>query len=338
MNFQKLQQFLTEKKQANFRYKQCLQAIFNPKVKGWNDVTVLAKDLRAELEHEVVFSEILSADLREAQDGSAKVLLDFSGDKVESVLMPANENKKYVVCLSSQVGCAMNCSFCATGALGFKRNLTAGEFAEQFLFWWRWVAENHPEISLSGAVVMGMGEPFANYENVADGLKFIIDGSEINPKHFSISTVGISEGIEKMSHDERLAGVNLAISLHSSDQAVREKIIPTAKTTKLAEIMYAIREFNKITGKKIFVEYLMLKNVNDSDEMAKKLVDLLRDPRKFHINLILYNPARGGYERSGFAQVENFRKILRERGFDCTRRRSWGEEIHGACGQLAGSV
>jgi len=337
MDFQKLKKFLTERGAMNFRHKQCTQALFNPKVRTWTDSTVLDKDLREELAREIVFSEILNFDLREARDGSAKVLLNFAGDNVESVLMPAGEGR-YVVCLSSQVGCAMNCSFCATGGLGFKRNLTAGEFAEQFLFWWRWVYDHKPTAHLTGAVVMGMGEPLANYENIADGLRFLIDGSGINAKHFSISTVGITEGIVNMAQDKRLAGVNLAISLHSADQAVREQIIPTARTTKLPDLMRALQEFYQKTEQKIFVEYLMLKNINDSAEMAKKLADLLKNPRRFHINLILYNPARGGYRRSDATQVSAFQEVLRERGFDCTRRHSWGEEIQGACGQLAGSV
>ncbi len=338
MNFQKLQKFLAEKGQAGFRYKQCAQAIFDPNIKSWEDVTVLSKDLRNQISAGISFSEIQDFNLQESEDGSAKVLLDFAGDKVESVLMPATGGERYVICLSSQVGCAMNCSFCATGGLGFKRNLTAGEFVEQFLFWQRWLHANHPEKRLSGAVVMGMGEPFANYENIADGLKFLADYSGINAKHFSISTVGIVEGIRKMSTDSRLQGVNLAFSLHSADQAIRERIIPTAEQNQLTDIMSALRDFQKQTGKKIFIEYLMLKGVNDSVNMAQKLGDLLKDPKNFHVNLILYNPARGGYQRSEHANALAFRDTLRRRGFDCTRRHSWGEDIQGACGQLAGNV
>jgi 23S rRNA (adenine2503-C2)-methyltransferase len=206
---------------------------------------------------------------------------------------------------------------------------------DQFLFWRRWLFLNKPEKRLTGAVIMGMGEPMMNYENVANGLRFLIDFTKTSAKHFAISTAGLLGGIKKMQADERLKGVRLALSLHAPNEELRKSLMPRAsQECRLSELIKTMKNFAHERGDQVMIEYLMLDNVNDTEELAKELVRLLGEQRLFHINLIRYNSAAGEFEQSDDERIIAFQKVLRTAGFDCTRRRSYGTDIKGACGQL----
>lgn len=332
-----IKKLMEEWGEKSFRVKQCWEAVLSGEYDDWGEVSNLSKGLREKLEWEVRFLEVEEKEVREAGDGSVKALLRMEdGMEVESVLMPAGE-RRYTVCLSSQVGCGMGCSFCATGKLGLKRNLMSEEIRDQFLFWQRWVKKNREGERVGGAVVMGMGEPMLNLENVGKALGELAEGLDMAKKHFAVSTAGVVPGIRKMLEIKDLEGVRLAVSLHSAEEELRRGLMPgVAGGWSLKELKEAMEEYVKARGEKVMIEYLMLRGVNDSLEQARKLTEYLGDPRKYHVNLLRYNSAEGGYRASEEGVIKEFQGVVRRRGFDCTRRKSWGVEVGGACGQLAG--
>lgn len=335
MDIKLLEKFLAENNEPGFRLKQCLEAYVSGNFSSWDEVMVLPEKLREKLKNKISFWNFSASEVRESKDGSFKAMMTLNDDeKIETVILPAEKNN-YTVCLSSQVGCAMGCKFCATGSMGFKRNLTVSEFIDQFFFWNNFLSKNKPDAKLAGGVVMGMGEPMLNYENIAEGFSFIIKNTKMSAGRFAISTVGISNGINKMKDDERLSGVNLALSLHASDQNIREKIMPKgAGMIHIEELIKVCLSFAKKRKQKVFIEYLALDNINDTEKDAKKLAELLRYPKYFHVNLIRYNETFRNFKSADEKTIEKFRNVLRRKGFDVTRRRSHGSDIAGACGQL----
>lgn len=334
MDFVKLKKILKEKKEPNFRFQQILKNFCDGKNNSWYDFTNLPINLRESLEKEIKYSEIQDSKVFQSKDGTFKAILKLlDGLEIETVLIPNNKSG-YTICLSSQIGCTLGCKFCATGKMGFKRSLTIAEAFEQFVFWSRFLFSTKNSSKITGAVWMGMGEPFLNYENIVEALVLILTGYKIHPKHFTISTAGIIEGIKKMQDDPRLKQVNLALSLHASNQEIREKIMPVAKKVVLKDLIEVVTNFAKKTNQKIFVEYLVLNGVNDNEKIAKELVQLLKNPNFFHINLLRYNFTSEDFLKSDETRIRNFQKILLQAGFDSTRRKSFGEDIDGACGQL----
>lgn len=272
-----------------------------------------------------------------AEDGTAKLLLRLAdGRSVESVLMPDFRADRAAGCLSSQVGCAMGCDFCATTKTGFERNLTAGEIVEQFLALRR-EAESVGR-KLQTVVFMGMGEPLLNLDAVLPAIRRIADNSlgALGWRQVTVSTVGIVPGIDALAATG--LNVQLAVSLHAPDDGTRARLLPMGKRFALAEILAAADRFQAKRGRPVTIQYCLLAGVNDSPEHAAKLAELLGS-RRMHVNLLRYNPTglslRGiAYEPSTNETADAFAAVLQAKGLVAHFRRSRGPDIDAACGQL----
>jgi len=272
-----------------------------------------------------------------AADGTVKVLVGFEGGgAAEAVLMPAYDGRRAAGCVSSQIGCAMGCDFCASAIGGLERNLSAGEIVEQFL-WLRQLAwEMHRR--LSTLVFMGMGEPMHNLDHVIAAIRRIAgpELGELGGRQITVSTVGIVPGIDALAEAD--LNVHLAVSLHAPDDDTRRQIIPAAKRYRVAEILDAVRRFQARTGRIPTIEYTLLAGVNDSDEQARLLATVLEGMR-VHVNVIPYNPTGLGvggrvYQRPTEHRTGSFVAILRSEGVAAHIRRPRGDDVNAACGQL----
>ncbi len=326
--------------EPKFRKKQVKQLVFCDLIENWSEATTMPESLRKTLDEKCPLK--IEAEIFESKDGqTAKALITLDdGLKIESVLMRHAERgegdaqrpgkKRNTICISSQVGCPLGCVFCATGQAGFKRNLTSWEIVEQVLFFARLLKKENQKVT--NIVFMGMGEPFLNYDNVLAAIKILNDkeGLNLGARHYSISTVGIPGGIQKLAQEK--LEVNLAISLHASNDALRSKIIPANKQYPIGEIFKAVDNYIKKTHRRVMLEYIMIKNVNDSEVCARELAKIAKRPICF-VNLISYNPT-GIFEASSEAQIKKFKKILEEQNVQVTRRWRFGSDIQAACGQL----
>lgn len=323
--------------EPKYRLNQATKSLFQDLIKNWQEAIGLPLALREKLDKE--FPIEIKAEVFTSKDKNTVKTLITLGDglEVETVLM-RHADKRNTVCVSSQVGCPMGCSFCATGKMGFKRNLEIWEILEQILFFARYLKLTTSEVvnfdkKITNVVFMGMGEPFLNYQNVMAAIKILNDknGFNLGARHISISTVGVVEGIERLA-DEDLQ-INLAISLHAPDNETRSKIMPANKNYPIENILKAVDAYIKKTNRQVMFEYLMLKGVNDSEEHAKSLAKLMKKPL-YMVNLIAYNPT-GIYDPSPASQIKKFKEILEHEGITVTQRHEFGQDIGGACGQLA---
>lgn len=331
MNLEKLEKIFAD--EPTYRVKQAREAVFSKLIENWDEATNLPGALREKLNEEcplkIDFKKFISDD-----GATIKFLITLTDDfKIESVLM--RHEDRNTVCVSSEVGCPLNCAFCATGKMGFKRNLLPGEIIEQVLCSARLLKKEKQKVD--SVVFMGMGEPFLNYENVLAAIKILNDkeGLGIGARHISISTAGVVEGIRKLSKESMQ--INLAISLHAPNDKMRNKIMPAGKKYSIKKIMAAVGEYLEATSRKIMFEYLMIKNFNDRPEHARELAALLSQlPRHLiFVNLILYNPT-GDFLPSKKEAIQKFKEILRRAGVSTTERYRFGRGVKGACGQLAG--
>lgn len=316
--------------EPKFRIKQAKDAIFKDLAEDWNSVFTFPKDLRDKLKKECPLS--INATTLTSNDGKTiKALIAFNdGLSVESVLM-RHEDGRNTVCVSSQIGCPLGCLFCATGKMGFKRNLESTEIVEQVLFFARLFKKENERIT--NVVVMGMGEPFLNYDNVLSAIRILNDheGFNLGARNFSISTAGIIEGINKLS--EEPLQINLAISLHAPDSELRSKIMPIDRQYSMDEVLTAVENYVKKTNRKVMFEYVLMEGVNDSEENAQELAFLMKKPL-YMVNLVSYNQT-GSFKPSPQNVITNFKKILEQNGVNVTQRFSFGSDIKAACGQLA---
>lgn len=327
MNLKNLDEIL--KGEPKYREKQVKKALFQDLIEDWSEVTNLPLKLREKLNKKCPFLTkgklFVSKDKR-----TLKAVLTLKDNlKIESVLMCHSDGRN-TVCVSSQVGCPLGCLFCATGKLGFKRNLETLEIVEQVLFFARYLRKKKERVS--NVVFMGMGEPFLNYDNVLGAIRILNDkeGFNLGARHISISTVGITEGIGKLAREG--SEVNLAISLHAPDDNLRSKIIPENKKYSIGKILAAVDDYIKKTRRRVMFEYIMIKGLNDSDECALKLAKLMKRPLCF-VNLISYNPT-GTFKPSSSQRIKRFREILEKEGVAVTQRYKFGGGIRAACGQL----
>lgn len=337
---QQLESMFTPK----FRAKQLFSWIYTKRVDDFEQMQNLPKDFRAELEQKFRLWPLKIAQKQISSDGTVKYLFELiDGHTIESVLLKMSDEEldddgevvasaNYTLCLSTQVGCKIGCAFCLTAKSGFVRNLTAGEIVAQAL-----IIEK--DISLApnksvNIVYMGMGEPLDNLEHLIGAIKIFSDtnGMSIHPKRQTVSTSGLTGKIEKLS--ELDLGVNLAISLHAVDDKIRDTLIPLNKAHNIESILSAVRKFPVNRRKKILFEYLLLGEINDDIESAKKLAKLLNgiDAK---VNLIPFN----SFENSGFKApknktVDEFKNFLQHKGIIATVRKSRGSDISAACGQL----
>ncbi len=333
-----------------FRAKQVYRHLYVNVVGSVDEMTDLPKALRERLAREAALFTLKHVGQQNGDDGlTRKALFAMAdGSPVEAVLMVYPD--RATVCVSSQSGCPMACTFCATGKLGFLHDLTSGQIIEQVM----WAARELRTIraekaamaadlpkALGNIVFMGMGEPFNNYGNWWASVERLHDpaGFNMGARSFTVSTVGLVPGILKLA-EEKLQ-VNLAISLHSPDDELRADMMPVNKRYPIRALIDAVRTYVAKTNRRVSFEYVLLQEKNDLPEHAERLANLLRgpDPLLCHVNLIPWNPVPGTpLGRSGRQRVNAFQTILQDRGVPCTVRVERGGDIAAACGQLAGSV
>ncbi len=291
---------------------------------GFEEMTNLPLALRERLAVRVPFSSLELRDEAHARDGTTKALLQTrDGRPVEAVLMRFRDGRRSL-CLSSQSGCPLTCTFCATGQMRFGRNLTASEIVDQALHFRRSERVDH-------AVFMGMGEPMMNLDNVLEACRRLPDVG-ITHRRTAISTVGWIPGIERLAAEPM--PIRLALSLHAADPALRSQLMPVNDRYPLADVIAACEAHYERKRRKVFIEYVMLAGVNDSHAQAVQLAELL-DFRVFKVNLIPYNPTGSVYDGSSPKAIEAFRAELERHGIDATVRLTRGRDIDAACGQLA---
>ncbi|HBR13362.1 MAG TPA: 23S rRNA (adenine(2503)-C(2))-methyltransferase RlmN [Candidatus Komeilibacteria bacterium] len=319
--------------QPKYRLLQAKEAVYGALAESWAEATTLPQSLRESLDRECPLS--LSADFFVSRDQRAvKALITLSdSQKIESVLLKSADGR-HSLCLSSQVGCAMGCQFCATAGLGFSRNLEAEEIIRQVLLMARYLSgHDGPEVRISNIIFMGMGEPFLNYDNVMAAIKILNDpqGFNLGARHFSISTSGIIPGIQKLAREK--LQINLAISLNAPNDQLRSRLMPVNNKYPIDKLIMAVKDYVKRTNRLVMFEYLMIKKVNDDLSSARQLVRLLKGNLHL-VNLIAYNPS-GKFLAAEPKQIAAFKKILTDGGLKVTQRVSLGRDIMAACGQLA---
>lgn len=332
MNLEKINIVL--KSQPAFRFKQVQKAIFQDLIEGWDDNTTLPKDLRQELKENCDLN--IKAKTQVSKQ-SIKVAIELSDKRLIETVLMKHEDGRNTVCVSSQVGCALGCDFCATGKFGFKRNLTALEIIEQVLFFSRYLKKENQKVT--NIVFMGMGEPFLNYNEVIKAVKMLNDKNlfNIGARKISVSTVGIVDGIKKISQED--LQLNLAVSLHAPNDKLRNSLMPINRKVPLKKLMTAIKNYTEKTNRRVMIEYVMLRDINDSKEDALELANLLQNSlgKLFFVNLISYNET-DRYKASMPQKKKEFKNILEKNGISVVERYRFGDDIKAACGQLASDL
>ena len=328
-------EWLTSVGEKPFRAKQIHSWLWQKGATSFEEMTNLSLSLRKSLEEQFVLNAIKEDLVQHSNDGTVKVRYRLhDGHLMESVLIPVPKDNRYTVCVSSQVGCSLTCTFCATGKMKRLRNLDPGEIYDQVVLINRICEEKygHP---LTNIVYMGMGEPLLAYKSVWDSIEHITspDGLGMSPRRITVSTAGIGKMIRKLADDG--ARFNLALSLHAADDTKRNEIMPINEQNNLEVIMDSIEYYYQKTGNRISYEYITFQRFNDSIEDAKNLVKLCR---RFpvRVNIIEYNPIDGAeFEKSDADRIDLFAQYLRDHKVMVTVRRSRGKDIDAACGQLA---
>jgi len=327
--------------QPVFRIKQISRAFFDSAIRGWEDVSTLPKNVREMIVGDSVpFISVEVANLVHDDAGETfkAALRLWDGELIEAVLMK-NGRGYWTICVSAQVGCAMGCSFCATGKMGLSRQLSVDEIVDQLRVW-QWFLADHPDMEqyISNIVYMGMGEPMANYENVRDSLNLILENTDIGPTHITVSSVGVLPVLEKLLDDEKWPHVKIAISLHSADEETRKRIVPTSYDEFLPRLSRWAKMYLERFGNRrhhLTFEYVMLNGVNDSKMHAEVLAKYVESIGNVKVNLIPYNATDDEFEPSLLSALNLFEKILEAHDVVVTIRHSKGQDIAAACGQLA---
>lgn len=317
-------------KASKFRARQIHNWIYLKSAKSIDEMTDLSKDFREQLAAVAEISDIKIKTKQVSQDGTIKYLIEFpDGNCVETVLMRFDNRANLTACVSSQVGCAVNCAFCATGKRGFIRNLTSKEIVEQVL-----TIQRDTGLKVTNVVFMGQGEPLLNLDNVLKALKIFNEDFQIGARRITISTSGIIPSINKLAELDLQS--TLALSLHSPISGIRKKIMPIENKYPLVELKQALKNYTNKTGRRITIEYLLIKDLNDSLEMAKQTALFLKDI-KCNINLIPYNSTgKSDFQKPSNTACMKFKYILEHSGKKVTIRLERGADIDAACGQLAG--
>jgi len=322
----------------SFRKQQIRKAWFDPAIESWADVSTLPKDLRQDLSTQFPWISLKVVQLQKSATAYKALFELHDGKKIESVLM-INSKGNWTGCISSQVGCAMACDFCATGTMGFIRDLSQDEIVDQVRFWRAFIVREKIIGSLSNIVMMGMGEPLNNYERVKKALISYIEDMGIGRTKITLSTVGVKRGMESILSDPEWPDVRVAISLHYADQAKRKDHMPVANQRSIEELHdWCLRYLKKYGNRKhhITFEYLMLEGKNDGEEDILALLKFLKGIDRFKMNLIPWNIVGNlHYNRASRERTEQFQTALQKHGIVCTIRKSLGIEIDAGCGQLA---
>ncbi len=324
---EELRNKLAKEKLEPYRATQLFDWIYKKKVSSFPAMTNLSKKLREELSFrfEIGLPELVTES--RASDGTVKFLWKYEdGNTVESVVLRYPDRTS--ACISSQIGCALACDFCATGKSGFVRNLTSGEILGQILG-----MERHEGERIDNVVFMGMGEPMLNYEEVMRAVHVMVDPKafKISQRRISVSTAGIPEGIMKLSAEK--LDVVLSVSLHAPTDEKRSKIMPINERYPLKELLRAIEGYQADKGRRVTFEYILFDRFNDSDEDALQLAEILKGI-KCNVNLIRYNETDTGFSRTGDDRAKKFEELLKSRGVEAVIRAEKGSDIDAACGQL----
>lgn len=333
LSYEDIQAYLTEIGEPSFRAAQIWKGLYQS---GWSkieDFTPLPGSLRDSMQKRFELGTLILEKELASQDRSTRKYLYRlpDGSAIETVLMAYTDRQ--TVCISSQVGCAMGCSFCATGNMGFIRNLTRGEIIQQVLLTSGILAGEGS--SLTNVVVMGMGEPFHNYDHVLSAIRILNDhqGFNMGMRRFTISTVGVVPGIKRFTAEN--PQINLALSLHAADDQLRSKLLPINKKYPLENLMAACDDYLAQTKRRLTIEWALIDGINDGEDQAEKLTHLLAR-KLYHVNLIQLNPVEHySGQPSENAAAAKFQKILRDAGIPCTIRLRRGIDIQAGCGQLA---
>jgi len=325
--------FLREIGEKPFRARQIQEWIWKKSVRSIDEMTNLSLDTREKLKNQFTIKPVTIEKEQKSSDGTIKSALKLhDGHLVESVLIPADS--RMTACVSSQVGCSLSCTFCATGYMDRMRNLDAAEIYDQVVAVNNQAIENHG-LPLTNIVYMGMGEPLLNYTNVLESIKHITstDGLGMSPKRITVSTAGIAKMIHKLADDE--VKFNLALSLHAANDEKRNKIMPINESNKLSALRESLNYFYKKTGNRITFEYILFYQFNDSLQDAKELYEFWkRVPAR--VNIIEYNPiAEASFKNTDGDTLSVFTQYLTRKGVNVHVRRSRGKDIDAACGQLA---
>jgi len=351
LSLAQLQQWLAEHGEPAFRAKQIYSWLYEHLATDFAQMSNLPKALREQLAAEACIGPlIVRSELHSKDDRTRKILLELADGKlVESVLMlypPLGESsERATVCVSSQAGCAYGCTFCATGQMGFDRHLSAGEIVAQVLYFARelraapWAAQGLPGSKpidhITNIVLMGMGEPLHNYENVLRALRILNspEGFRLGARHMTVSTVGLVPAIRKLSQEQ--LQVNLAISLHAPTDELRSTTMPINRKYPLKELLAACQDYIAATRRQVTFEYVLLASINDTPEHAHRLGELLAPLRQFaHVNCIPVNATSADYKPSSGETIRAFRAILSQHGVSNSVRAERGDDIAAACGQL----
>lgn len=332
LTFNQLSDFIKNLGEPAFRAKQIFSWLYRPNIHTFEQMTNLSKDFRAKLSTISLISQLSLLNRETSKDGTVKYAFELE-DKhlIESVLIP--DDGRYTLCVSSQAGCAMGCSFCLTGTMGFQRNLKPSEIVNQVCFAMDELASNNLG-RVNNLVFMGMGEPLANYNNLIYSLDILTDshGIDFSDRKITVSTCGVVPKIDSLGRDSK---VNLAISLHASNETTRNNLMPVNNTYSLDEVLNACRRYPLPKRKRIMIEYILLKDINDSKKDAKNLVKILHGiPCK--INLLPFNEGDAlPFKSPNHQTTLDFQEILHDAGCTAIIRESRGADISAACGQLA---
>ncbi|HNU96820.1 MAG TPA: 23S rRNA (adenine(2503)-C(2))-methyltransferase RlmN [Candidatus Portnoybacteria bacterium] len=342
MNYKLLEEILIKEKQPKYRLEQIKKAIYQNGISSFLEIKNISKELREILNTKIqILSFVPEKILISMDKKSVKALLKLKdGNFIETILISPKPGL-WSVCVSSQVGCALNCRFCATGKMGFKRNLSAEEITDQILFWIQYLKIENSKLkiqnNISNIVFMGMGEPFLNYENVKQSLIDLTDKNLFcfGARSISVSTSGIMDKIKNFAKE--FPQINLAISLHFADNEKRNKYMSINKQYDLRKIKQGIEKYFETTKRKIFIEYILLKDINDTKEDINKLLEYLKSIKNhylLHVNLIRYNAIKSEFKASDYNKIQKIKNFLINKKISTTIRKSLGSEISGACGQL----
>jgi 23S rRNA (adenine2503-C2)-methyltransferase len=332
LSMPQLEEFVQKLSLPKFRARQIHSWIYSKYASSFDEMTDLSAELRDKLEEIATIPLLKMVHLQVSKDGTRKYLFELPDGKiVESVLMSFDDRSSLSACVSSQVGCAVGCTFCATGYLGFMRNLTAQEIVDQIMSMQRESGKR-----ISNVVYMGQGEPLLNTDNVIESVRTMINSVGVGARHLTVSTSGIVPGIKRLAEED--LPLTLALSLHAPDTKTREEIVPITEKYPLNELMEAMKSYADRTGRRVTIEYVMLAGVTDKPEQGRALAEMVRDLH-CNINLIPFNPTANNegvvmYERPSRQAQQQFKELAERSGKTVTIRLERGTDIDAACGQL----
>ena len=328
-NLQELEEFMLENGQSKFRAKQVYNWIYLKSVSSYDEMTDLPLVARDLLKEKTTLCSISIKDKQVSKDGTMKFLFELKdGSFAEAVLMRFDNRANLTACISTQVGCPMGCTFCATAKLGFKRNLDVEEIIQQIF-----LIQADTGLKVTNIVYMGQGEPLLNFDNLIGSIKIFREQFQIGARRITVSTCGLIPQINKLANLDFQS--TLAISLHAPNQSVRQEIMPVAKKYEFSDLISCLKKYTEKTGRRVTVEYVLMKDINDSIDAAKELAYAIAK-LKSNVNLIVYNQnEKSPYKKPSKENVLKFKYILEASGKKVTVRLERGADIDAACGQLA---